>query len=77
MKNPTPLRQKAPAPAQDLPLYCDYQCPHASFAPPDATGACRREQGVYCGLIGSFNTKNSPCKARRGAFSRSRGRRVG
>jgi hypothetical protein len=47
-----------------LPLYCDYHCPHASFPPVDATGACRREQGVYCRLLRSFNTKNSPCKAR-------------
>jgi predicted ArsR family transcriptional regulator len=49
-----------------LPLYCDYHCPHSSFAPADATGACRREQGVYCNILGRFNTKNSPCKARPG-----------
>ena len=47
-----------------LPLFCDYLCPHASFAPADATGACRREQGVYCNLLKAFNTKNRPCRAR-------------
>jgi hypothetical protein len=55
-----------------LPLYCDYHCPHSSFAPADATGACRREQGVYCNILGSFNTKNSPCKARQSGGKRPR-----
>ncbi|HTY60608.1 MAG TPA: hypothetical protein VMF59_17415 [Bacteroidota bacterium] len=50
--------------AAGLPLYCDYHCPHAEFPPEDATGACRREQGVYCRLLRRFNTKNSRCKAR-------------
>ena len=58
-----------------LPLYCDYQCPHASFAPADATGACRRELGVFCNLLGRFNTKNSPCKAREERPERHRRRR--
>ena len=60
----TRRRNSSRAPATDLPLYCDYSCPHASFAPADATGACRKEQGVYCGLLRAFNNKNSLCKAK-------------
>ena len=65
MKTPAgkPRRKNRARPA-GLPLYCDYHCPHASFAPADATGACRRELGVYCSVLRMFNAKNSPCKAR-------------
>jgi len=55
-----------------LPLYCDYHCPHASFAPADATGACRREQGVYCNFLGGFNAKNSRCRVRTAGPGRPR-----
>ena len=61
----TPGRAPRKRVLQDLPLFCDFSCPHAAFAPADATGACRREQGVYCTLLRAFNNKNSPCKARR------------
>lgn len=50
---------------EELPLFCDYHCPHAFFSPPDAVGACRREQGVYCRILESHTAKNSPCVARR------------
>lgn len=46
---------------EKLPAYCDYSCNHASFAPEDSIGACRREQVVYCKLIGKFNNKNAKC----------------
>jgi len=45
----------------ELPAFCDFQCPHASFPPADAVGACRREQGVYCTLFKEFNNKNAAC----------------
>ncbi len=48
---------------ESTPLYCDFHCPHASFAPPDATGACRREQAVYCLLVRQYNNKNARCIA--------------
>lgn len=44
-----------------LPLYCDFACEHSAFAPEDSTGACRREQAVYCKLVGKFNNKNAKC----------------
>ncbi len=47
-----------------LPLFCDFTCSHSAFAPPDASGACRREQAVYCALLCRFNNKNSRCAAR-------------
>jgi hypothetical protein len=50
---------------EPLPFYCDFSCRHAAFAPPDASGACRREQAVYCSLMKQFNNKNAPCIARR------------
>ena len=44
-----------------LPRFCDYDCRYASFAPKDATGACLREQAVYCSLFQTYNAKNSRC----------------
>jgi hypothetical protein len=46
---------------EKLPAYCDYSCKHAAFAPEDSTGACRRDQAVYCKLVEKFNNKNSKC----------------
>lgn len=48
----------------DLPKYCDFTCPYASFAPSDAVGACRRELAVYCNLLAKYNNKNASCAAR-------------
>ena len=39
------------------PAYCDYNCKHAAFAPEDSTGACRREQAVYCSWLENLITK--------------------
>jgi hypothetical protein len=48
---------------QPLPAFCDYTCPNAAFAPHDASGACRREQAVYCSLTKKYNNKNARCLA--------------
>jgi hypothetical protein len=53
----------------DLPKYCDFNCPHASFAPDDVVGACRRELAIYCNLIAKYNNKNSRCAAKEHKFS--------
>ncbi|MFN0157868.1 MAG: hypothetical protein ACKVRP_07335 [Bacteroidota bacterium] len=53
-----------PTTQSDLPLFCDYTCRHAEFAPADASGACRREQAVYCALFKKFNNKNNRCLGR-------------
>ena len=50
----------APSTAE-LPLYCDFSCPHAEFPPADAVGACRREQAVWCGVEEKYNSKNGKC----------------
>lgn len=61
---PTLPRKITPASARaDLPLYCDFACRYASFGPPEAAGACRREQAVYCTLARKFNNKNNRCLA--------------
>lgn len=49
----------------ELPQFCDYLCKHASFAPSDSVGACRREQAVYCVLLKRYNNKNASCLARK------------
>jgi hypothetical protein len=61
---PSSRRRRGPSVHADaLPLFCDFTCPHAAFATPEATGACRREQAVYCGLADTYNTKHRPCLA--------------
>ena len=45
----------------ELPLYCDYSCPHADFSDPSAVGACRRDIGVWCGKAGRFHNKHARC----------------
>jgi hypothetical protein len=65
-------RQRATA---DLPEFCDFDCRHASFSPPDASGACRRDQAIWCALVSRYNNKNARCLARpRNASGRGPGR---
>ncbi len=56
-------REAGTKPAPSFPLFCDYRCGHAAFAPADAVGACRREQAVYCTLLKTYNNKNARCIA--------------
>ena len=56
----------------DIPEYCDFDCRHASFSPPDASGACRRDQAVWCALVSRYNNKNARCLARPRNASASR-----
>ncbi|MAT39689.1 MAG: hypothetical protein CL946_08815 [Ectothiorhodospiraceae bacterium] len=51
------------------PMYCDYSCEHAEFPEPDAVGACRRDQGVWCKEAKKYNTKNKKCFFQSGAKS--------
>ncbi len=51
--------------SEAYPEFCDFDCRHAAFAPPDAVGACRKEQGIYCLRFKTFNNKNSRCLGRR------------
>ena len=61
--------------AADLPEFCDFDCRHSSFSPPEASGACRRDQAVWCGLVSRYNNKNARCLARpRDASARGPGR---
>ena len=59
----------------DVPEFCDFDCRHSSFSPPDASGACRRDQAVWCALVSRYNNKNARCLARpRNASARGPGR---
>ncbi len=69
MKKISPLRTRkrprhAPSPGA-FPLFCDFSCPHAGFAPGDAVGACRRDQAVFCAFFRRLNNKNSLCLNRK------------
>jgi hypothetical protein len=57
--------RKPQAASPNLPAFCDFSCPHASFAEASSVGACRREQGIYCTLFRSYNNKNSTCISRK------------
>ncbi|HXX64240.1 MAG TPA: hypothetical protein VEO56_10625 [Bacteroidota bacterium] len=66
MKTSPRTRQvRPPVGLDELPLFCDNHCVHASFSPPDAVGACRKEVGVYCTILGAYRAKNNPCLVRK------------
>jgi len=46
---------------KDLPMFCDFSCKYASFGKEDVSGACRREQAVYCTILRKYNNKNNKC----------------
>jgi hypothetical protein len=46
---------------KDLPMFCDFSCTYASFGKEDVSGACRREQAVYCTILKKYNNKNNKC----------------
>jgi hypothetical protein len=47
--------------AKKLPQYCDYLCEFASFTDTALSGACRRENAVYCSIWKKYNNKNAKC----------------
>ena len=61
MKKVRPLE---PRQLKDLPEYCDFSCRYAAFAPPEISGACRREQAVHCTLAREWNGKHARCRVR-------------
>jgi hypothetical protein len=58
-------QKKCPPKQQNLPVYCDFNCAYSSFASPEAVGACRRDQAVYCTLLDTYNMKHSMCLVRK------------
>jgi hypothetical protein len=50
---------------EKYPDFCDFDCRYAAFAPPDAVGACRKEQGVYCRAFKTYTMKNARCLGNR------------
>ena len=48
-------------PPENFPAFCDFSCEHAKFAPAELSGACRKDQTIYCRLFTSFNTKHRSC----------------
>jgi hypothetical protein len=65
MKPRKPAGSKRKPAGEHLPLFCDFTCPHAGFAPGESVGACRREQAVYCLLFRRLNNKHSRCVGRK------------
>ena len=53
--------KKAKELPKDPPLFCDFSCRYASFGKRDVSGACRREQAVYCTILKKYNNKNNKC----------------
>jgi len=49
----------------NLPIFCDFSCPHVKFAHPDSIGACRKDVAIFCGLFKKYNNKNSSCIGRK------------
>ena len=45
--------------------YCNYTCGYSRFAPPDSSGACRKEEAVWCSLVKKYNNKNNKCIAKK------------
>lgn len=44
-----------------FPLFCDFNCKHASFSGKEITGDCRKEIAVYCKHFKKYNNKNTKC----------------
>jgi hypothetical protein len=63
MKRKLPQKKYSPK-QQNLPVYCDFSCTYSSFTSPEAVGACRRDQAVYCTLFDTYNMKHSLCLVR-------------
>ncbi|HTY37566.1 MAG TPA: hypothetical protein VMH23_10665 [Bacteroidota bacterium] len=54
------MKTKAELPS-DVPHFCDFSCKYATFGKKDVSGACRREQAVYCTILKKHNNKNNKC----------------
>lgn len=51
--------------AETPPELCDYDCPHADFAPADTAGICRTMSAVWCKKLKALVNKNMPCAWRK------------
>ena len=49
----------------EIPLICDYDCPHADFAPAETAGICRTMSAIWCKKLKELVNKNAPCELRR------------
>ncbi len=58
-------RKKTKYEISELPLYCDFTCQFAEFAPPESVGACRKDIAVYCLITKKFNNKHTICMVRK------------
>lgn len=55
-----------------IPLICGFDCPHASFPPPETAGICRTMSAVLCGRLGELVNKNAACEFRKRGGGRPR-----
>ena len=47
--------------------FCNFDCPHADFPPPETAGLCRTMSAVWCQKLKELVHKNAPCEWRRRA----------
>lgn len=48
--------------ATKIPEICDYDCPHADFAPAQTAGICRTMSAIWCKKLEELVNKNMPCE---------------
>ena len=49
----------------EVPEFCDFDCSHADFPPPDTAGICRTMSAVWCRKLKELTNKNTPCEWRK------------
>ena len=47
--------------SQPIPEFCDFDCPHADFPPPETAGICRTMSAVWCAKLKELVNKNAAC----------------
>jgi hypothetical protein len=51
--------------SENIPEYCDFDCPHADFPPADTAGICRTMSAVWCRKLKELTNKNALCEWRK------------
>lgn len=56
---------KRAVPLDQLPQFCDFDCPAAAFPPAETAGICRTMAAVFCTRLKRLVNKNRPCEVRK------------
>lgn len=62
-------------PRIEMPLICDFACPHADFPPAETAGICRTMSAVLCKKLKELVNKNAPCEFRKRQRPKTRPRK--